>query len=166
MAKFALSRLVGFIIVSVFLPVPINCPAQDISNRSDRDASDSYFKDYERKLNAVLKTRRDEEKKFVADIVEQVKLKRIPDKLVVASWRYAREKRPDTKYPFIYFEKVLRILATKLELEVYIPPFDYSIYGSAGQKIPGQNGSAGQRTEIQKSGTTRSAIGRSPGQIR
>lgn len=166
MAKFALSSLGGYIVVSVFLSLSTTCAAQDLSKRSDRDAPDGYFKDYERKLNAVLKTRRDEEKKFVADVVEQVKLNRIPDKLVVASWRYAREKRPNTKYPFIYFEKVLRILATKLELEDYIPPFDYSIYGSAGQKIPGQNGSAGQRTDIQKSGTIRSTNGRSAGQIR
>ena len=167
MVQTVLTKLsVGVFLWLAFIALPDDCCAQDLSSRSDRDAAEAYFLNYEQKLNAVLKTRRDEEKQFVADIVERVKLKRIPDQIVVASWRWAREKRPNTKYPFIYFERVLRILATKLKLEEEIPPFDYSIYKAAGQKIAGQNGSAGQRTDIMESGTTRSATGRSAGQIR
>lgn len=126
----------------------------------------AQFEEYERRLNAILLTRRDEEKLFVARVVERVRTKRIPAKLVDVSYQWARKNRPDTKYPFIYFEKVLRLQAKKLGLEKEVPPFDFSIYKSAGQKIPGQNGSAGQRTALQRSGTTRSTLNRSSGQIR
>ena len=146
----------------------------DISCAEDSSADDfdpqkfnpAQFEEYEKKINAILLTRRDEEKIFVAKVVEQVRLKRIPAKLVDVSYQWAGKNRPQTKYPFIYFERVLRLQAKKLRLEKEIPPFDFSIYGSAGQKIPGQNGTAGQRTDLQKSGTTRSAVNRSSGQIR
>lgn len=104
------------------------------------------FKEYERKLNAILKTRRDEEKQFVAEVVEQVRLGKIPSKLVATSFDWVRNERPLTRYPFIYFEKVLRIQATALGLGDEIPEFDYEIYRSAGQTAPDQRGSAGQKT--------------------
>ena len=111
----------------------------------------AQFKEYERQLNAILKTRRDEEKEFVGKIVELVRLGQIPSRLVSTSYQWTRQKRPDTNYPFVYFERVLRIQAKALGLEKEIPPFDFSIYKSAGQKTDGQNGSAGQRTRASRS---------------
>ena len=109
------------------------------------DFEASQFDEYERQLNAILKTRRDEEKAFVHKVVTQVRLGRLPSKLVSTSYDWGRKNRPDTNYPFIYFEKVLRIQAKAINLENEIPPFDFSIYKSAGQRAAGQNGSAGQR---------------------
>ena len=110
--------------------------------------TEAQFSEYERQLNAMLKTRTDEEKKFISDVVTQVRLGRIPSKLVSTSYQWGRKNRPTTNYPFIYFEKVLRIQAKAIKLEDEIPPFDYSVYKSAGQRSEGQKkASAGQRTE-------------------
>ena len=106
--------------------------------------------EYERQLNALLKTRRDEEKEFVSQVVSLVRLGRIPSKLVSTSYQWGRKNRPATNYPFIYFEKVLRIQAKALKLDSEIPPFDYSIYKSAGQRSDGQNASAGQRNQANR----------------
>lgn len=84
------------------------------------------FADYEERLNAVLKTRRDEEKKFVKDVLRLVKDGVLPEHVVETSFKWVVNKRPDTDYPFVYFERVLRIQANQLELT--IPEFDYSIY--------------------------------------
>jgi hypothetical protein len=112
--------------------------------------SSAQFTEYERQLNAILKTRRDEEKEFVGKIVDLVRLGRIPSRLVSTSYQWVHQKRPDTNYPFIYFEKVLRIQAKALNLEKEIPAFDFSIYKSAGQRASGQNGSAGQRSQVNR----------------
>jgi len=114
------------------------------------DFNPAQFEEYERKLNAILKTRRDEEKAFVAAVVEKVKTGKLPSQLVQTSFQWARNERPDTNYPFIYFERVLRLQAGKIDLAAEVPPFDYSIYGSAGQRINGQNLNAGQKTEKQE----------------
>lgn len=113
------------------------------------------FVEYERQLNALLKTRHDEEKKFVGQIVAQVRLGKIPSRLVSTSYSWVRNKRPDTNYPFVYFERVIRIQAKAIKLEKEIPEFDYSIYRSAGQRSIGQNGSAGQKTEIRRNSLLR-----------
>jgi hypothetical protein len=93
--------------------------------------TDEQFELYESQLNAILKTRRDEEKLFVKKIVEQLKLKRLSSKLVNTSFDWARHKRPGTKYPFVYFERVLRFQATRLGIGDRIPPFDYEIYSKS-----------------------------------
>ena len=106
--------------------------------------------EYERKLNAILKTRFDAEKKFVADVVDQVELEKIPSKLVSTSFDWVRKKRPTTNYPFVYFERVLRLQAERVGLEDEIPPFDYNTYRSISQQDPGEDKrektSAGQTT--------------------
>ena len=126
----------------------------------------AQFDEYERQLNALLLTRRDEEKEFIGKVVLQVREGKIPSKLVQTSYQWIRNERPNTNYPFIYFEKVLRLQAGKLKLEDDIPPFDFSIYKSAGQKTQGQNAFAGQRTAAQRAFSIRSATGRSAGQKR
>ena len=88
----------------------------------------TQFIEFERQLNAILKTRRDEEKEFVGQVVNQIRLGLIPSKLVTTSFKWVRNKRPTTKYPFIYFERVLRLQAERLGMEDEIPPFDFSIY--------------------------------------
>jgi hypothetical protein len=122
--------------------------------------------EYERQLNAILLTRRDEEKVFVGRVVAQIKAGKLPSKLVQTSFQWVRKKRPNTDYPFIYFEKVLRLQAAKLELEEEVPEFDYSIYRSAGQRSQGQMLNVGQQTEIQRLSTMRNGTGSSAGQIR
>jgi hypothetical protein len=94
----------------------------------DTPASRARFLEYERQLNAMLKTRRNEEKEFIALVVNQIRLQKIPTKLVNTSFEWVRNKRPDTKYPFVYFERVLRLQATRLDLGKEIPSFDYAIY--------------------------------------
>lgn len=90
--------------------------------------SDAQFALYERQLNALLKTRRDEEKLFVNQVVARVKEGKLPPKLVQTSYGWVRNKRPGTKYPFVFFERVLRIQARKAELADVVPDFDYRIY--------------------------------------
>ena len=92
-----------------------------------REANAQFF-EFERQLNAMLKTRRDEEKEFIGLVVNQIRLGRIPSKLVSTSFEWVRNKRPTTKYPFVYFERVLRLQAERLGLENEIPPFDFSVY--------------------------------------
>lgn len=84
------------------------------------------FERYEEKINALLKTRRDEEKQFIADLMAKVRTGEIPEPLIETSYKWVLNKKPDTKYPFVYFERVLRLQAEKLQVE--IPAFDYEIY--------------------------------------
>ena len=113
--------------------------------------TDAQFIEYERQLNALLKTRADEEKKFVNQIVMQVKLGKIPSRLVSTSYQWGRTKRPNTNYPFIYFEKVIRIQAKAMKLEKEIPPFDYSIYKSDGQSQESSKSAASQEATTKRS---------------
>lgn len=117
-------------------------------------ASDAQFLEYERQLNAMLKTRRDEEKEFVGLVVNQIRLGRIPSKLASTSFEWVRNKRPTTKYPFIYFERVLRLQAERLELEDEIPLFDLSIYSEPTQT---QTNAARDFPEPPESDTTSTA---------
>ncbi len=84
------------------------------------------FADYEAKLNAILKTRRDEEKEFVKAVLARVRSGDIPVPMMESSFLWVINNRPDTKYPFIFFERVLRIQAKLAKVE--IPEFDYEIY--------------------------------------
>lgn len=113
------------------------------------------FLEYERQLNAMLKTRRDEEKIFVAEVINQIRLEKIPSKLVTTSFEWVRNKRPDTEYPFVYFERVLRLQAKRLHLGKEIPEFDYRIYSqptnpaarleTVGDEAATQDGTATER---------------------
>jgi len=102
--------------------------ASQTEGPEDSQAVRAQFIEFERQLNAMLKTRRDEEKQFVGLVVNQIRLGLIPSKLVSTSFEWVRNKRPTTKYPFVYFERVLRLQAGRLGLASEIPPFDFSIY--------------------------------------
>lgn len=102
------------------------------SLESDTDESalvnDSFFVEYEAQLNAILKTRLDAEKEFVKGLVEQVRAENISTRLVNTSFKWVRNKRPNVKNSFIYFERVLRILATSQGVGQFIPEFDANVY--------------------------------------
>lgn len=93
---------------------------------NDDDPVELRFKDYEAKIQALLKTRLPEEKAFVSAVMAKVRAGEIPEKMVETSFKWVLNKHPDTNYPFVYFERVLRIQGEKVEIE--IPPFDYEVY--------------------------------------
>ena len=90
--------------------------------------TDKRFLQYEQQLNAILKTRRDEERQFINDIVTRVREGSLPSKLIQTSFRWVQKKRPGTNFPFIYFERVLRLQADRAGIPGTIPPFDFAIY--------------------------------------
>lgn len=90
--------------------------------------TDARFLQYEQQLNAILKTRRTEERKFISDIVANVRAGKLPSKLIQTSFRWVQKKRPTTNFPFIYFERVLRLQATKAGIPDTVPPYDFAIY--------------------------------------
>jgi hypothetical protein len=90
------------------------------------DFDDLTLKQYEEQLNAILKTRLDEEKEFIAKIVDLIEEDKLPRKVVDTSFKWVLNRRTGTNHPFVYFERVLRYQTKKLKIE--IPAFDYSIY--------------------------------------
>ncbi|MCH2180049.1 MAG: hypothetical protein MK106_14725 [Mariniblastus sp.] len=81
---------------------------------------------YEKQVNAILKTRLQAEKRFVAELIAEIGKKEIPKSLVDTSFKWVLNRRPNTNYPFVYFERVIRLQAKKLNYK--IPPFNYSVY--------------------------------------
>ena len=71
--------------------------------------------DLKEQLEDELKARRPEEFQFIAHVVEMVKKNQLPLKLVKETFHWARKKRP---YPFVYFQRALRIRAAKLGIKV------------------------------------------------
>lgn len=91
--------------------------------------SPARLQEYERQLNAVLKTRRDEERQFIKSLVSQIGSGTVSTEIVQTSFKWVRRKRPDTPFPFLYFERVLRIIATQQGQGGNIPPFNASVIG-------------------------------------
>lgn len=116
----------------------------------EEELTPALVEQYEQKLNAILKTRTDQERLFVAQLVANVRTGAIPLKLVSTSFQWVRENRPLANYPFIYFEKVLRLQADKIGVVDAVPPFDFEAFRSAGQRARGQQLDAGQKTETQE----------------
>ena len=152
------------LVILLLLSIGLFCPSPRLTASADELGNVSFsagqFVEYERLLNSILKTRRDEERQFVALLVQQVRLGRIPSKLVSTSYGWVRNKRPRTNYPFIYFERVLRLQAERVNLESDIPQFNLAIYRSAGQATGRRSNSAGQRPFEDRQNTP------SPGQRR
>jgi len=118
------------ILAASFGDLASNVQAQEVTTTSsetaDEDDVELRFRDYEAKIQALLKTRLNEEKAFVTLVMEKVRAGEIPEKMVETSYKWVLNKHPDTNYPFIYFERVLRIQGDKVGIE--IPPFDYEVY--------------------------------------
>ncbi len=81
---------------------------------------------YEQQLNAILKTRFNEEKDYVRKVVALTTLNRLPRSVVNTSFKWVLNKRPRTNNRFIYFQRVLDLQAERLNLPV--PTFDSSFY--------------------------------------
>ena len=79
--------------------------------------------------------RDDEEKAFVKVVVTNIREGKLPAKLVNTSFQWVRNKRPNTPYPFVYFERVLRLQAAKVKVSEYVPPFDYGIYSGRAVRL-------------------------------
>lgn len=84
------------------------------------------FQQYESALQAVLKTRYPEEKQYVTSVVYLIQTEKLPKHVVDSAWAWVRKNRPTTRYPFVYFERVLYLEAEKLKLKV--PEFDRELY--------------------------------------
>jgi len=124
------SALLALLVVTALLSESGNLRAQELSTTSaeatSQDEVELRFRDYEAKIQAILKTRLNEEKAFVTSVMEKVRAGEIPEKMVETSYKWVLNKHPDTNYPFVYFERVLRIQGDKAGIE--IPPFDYEAY--------------------------------------
>lgn len=91
-----------------------------------RERLTEKFREYEEFLQAINKTRFPEEKIFVLQVVLEIESGILPKRVVDSAWTWHEAKRPATNHPFVYFERVLRLQADRLNLP--IPPFDYGIY--------------------------------------
>lgn len=124
------SALLALLVVTALLSESGNLRAQELATTAaeatSEDAVELRFRDYEAKIQAILKTRLNEEKAFVTSVMEKVRAGEIPEKMVETSYKWVLNKHPDTNYPFVYFERVLRIQGDKAGIE--IPPFDYEAY--------------------------------------
>ena len=67
-------------------------------------------------LRSGLNARRDVEFKFIDDVVVLVRTQKLPVKLVMETFQYARNKR--TKYPFQYFQRALVLRAARLGVTI------------------------------------------------
>jgi hypothetical protein len=63
-----------------------------------------------------LRATRDDEKRFIDHIVRFVVEDKLPESLVYASFRWARQQRP--KYPFPYFKYAVRELAKRQGINI------------------------------------------------
>lgn len=124
------SALLALLVATALLSKSGNLKAQELSTTAAEatsgDEVEIRFRDYEAKIQAILKTRLNEEKAFVTSVMEKVRAGEIPEKMVETSYKWVLNKHPDTNYPFVYFERVLRIQGDKAGIE--IPPFDYEVY--------------------------------------
>ena len=98
-------------------------------DQSGDQFSSARLQEYERQLNAVLKTRRTEERQFIKALVGKIGTGEVSTEVVQTSFKWVRKKRPETPFPFLYFERVLRIIATQQGTGEAIPPFNTSVIG-------------------------------------
>ncbi len=83
---------------------------------------------YERQLQAVLRTRLLEEREFVARLVVLVQSEQIPKSLVDSAWLWVRNNRAGATYPFVYFERIIRLQSERTRIP--LPAFDRSVFGN------------------------------------
>ena len=91
-----------------------------------QDFNELSLEQLEIQLNAILKTRLPEEKTFISETIKLVREEKLPRKLVNTSFKYVTKKRPLTKYPFVYFVRVLQFQARRDKVES--PTFDFNVY--------------------------------------
>lgn len=142
--------IAAFLSSAILLGVVIAPQFSRADELSGNNFTPAQFVEYEQQLNALLKTRRQEEQDFISQVVRQVRQGKIPSRLVSTSYGWVRTKRPNTNYPFIYFERVLRLQANAANLGNQIPNFDLSIYGTPGQNSARIRNSAGIRSILDR----------------
>ena len=81
-----------------------------------QDAPGVDVADLKDQLKNGLRVRRPGDLAFIAPVVEQVELGRLPLPLVKSTFQWARTKM--VRYPFPYFAKALRIRAGKLGIKL------------------------------------------------
>ena len=122
---------------------PFEVQGNDASIAQSGDQfSPARLQEYERQLNAVLKTRRVEERQFISSLVDQIEIGGVSTELVQTSFKWVRRKRPNTTFPFLYFERVLRIIATQQGVGEAIPPFNTSVIGQPNPPNQDTSGTA------------------------
>ena len=155
------------ILLCCFLPAACVTPAgAQESVFLDEELTPELAEQFEMQLNAVLKTRTDQEKAFITQLVANTQQGAVPIKLITTSFRWVQESRPNSNYPFIYFERVLRLQADKIGVADAIPPFDFDLFRSAGQQEPGQQLNAGRLTDQQRQSLLETARSRFSGVFR
>ena len=73
--------------------------------------------DFENQMNVILRSRRPVEFEFVSTVVKMVEQDQLPLDLVQSTLLWVRKKK-DCEYPFVYFERALRVRAAKLGIVV------------------------------------------------
>lgn len=116
---------VGFMVLITFLTT--NALGQVVTSvtpvgntrslqRTSRGSSTNRVVSLRDQLLAGLKVRRQVEKQFVDEVVRLVRERRLPTKLVLETFHYARRK--PTKYPFQYFQRALAIRASRIGVRI------------------------------------------------
>ena len=122
-------RIVLTTLLLAFVVAPNFCSAQS------QEFNDLPLEQLEKQLNAILKTRLPEERLFIAAVVKLVKDEKLPRRFVNSSFKYVINRRPFTKYRFVYFVRVLHFLGKRESVSV--PSFDFNIYSTpARQRAP------------------------------
>lgn len=104
------------------------CLSASLACSQDSITSIKDLEEYEKQVNAMLKTRLTAEKEYVAAIFELVEDGDVPRDLVDRSVLWVQSKRQYSHRPFVYFARVLELLGERADVE--IPPFDYNVYSN------------------------------------
>ncbi len=89
-----------------------------VDDNIDLSVARTGVTDLKDQLNAGLRARRPEEFRFIANIVQMTQQGRLPIKLVLSTFHYVRTKKKDEKFPFVIFERALRIRAAKIGIRL------------------------------------------------
>ena len=84
--------------------------------RTSQGGSTNRVASLKDQLLAGLKVRRQVELQFVEEVVRLVNQRRLPTRLVLETFHYARRK--PTKHPFQYFQRALAIRAARLGVRI------------------------------------------------
>ncbi len=116
--RFALCCLV--LLLSGFVFTTGRCQAND-----DQGSSGVETATLEQRLKFGLKARRPEEFEYLGKVVDFVEAGVLPQELVDQSFFWVRKNKPNTNFPFIYFEQVLRLQGKRAGVPVpnYTGPY-------------------------------------------
>ncbi len=93
------------------------------SDQASGQSVDPNVATLKQRLVSGLRARKPSEKAFLNKLATEVTQKTVPKQLVDNTFFYVQSRYRKHNFPFIYFEKILRIRAKKLN--VVIPPYTY-----------------------------------------